>query len=177
MISKWHHHLSALIRKQKQSVPPLKRSKNRLVSMRQRYIWKTWLSFKWEQKLRRSEAARNALRQDQTRASMKEGDWWRLRGRSLSFELKPSTCTLAANQKEILCSHCCQFQFIRGKRHWLISVTAHKRPTSWACDPTQLEREVRWRHTGSGWTGQNQIWVGSLTATWTRVIVPKQRDD
>lgn len=38
-------------------------------------------------------------------------------GRNLSVELKPSTSTLAANQKEILRPHCCQFQFIRGKCH------------------------------------------------------------
>lgn len=40
-------------------------------------------------------------------------------------ELKPSTCKLAANQKEILRPYCCQFQFIRGKCHLLILITMH----------------------------------------------------
>lgn len=40
-------------------------------------------------------------------------------------ELKPSTCKLAANQKEILHPYCCQFQFIRGKCHLLILITMH----------------------------------------------------
>lgn len=42
-----------------------------------------------------------------------------------SFKLKPPTCILAANQKEILSPHCCQFQFIRGKCHLLILITMH----------------------------------------------------
>lgn len=42
-----------------------------------------------------------------------------------NFKLKPSTCKLAADQKEIHRPYCCQFQFIRGKWHLLILITMH----------------------------------------------------
>lgn len=63
-------------------------------------------------------------------------------GCSLGTRLKPSTCILADDQKEILSPYCCQFQFIRGKCHLLILTTMHNGRRSKLCERGQYSRAV-----------------------------------
>ena len=71
------------------------------------------------------------------------------RGGCLSFKLKPSTRILAANQKEILGPCCCQFQFIRGKCHLLILITAHNSLEVSMWTATVSERVKSYNQTGT----------------------------
>lgn len=63
-------------------------------------------------------------------------------GCSLGTRLKPSTCILADDQKEILSPYCCQFQFIRGKCHLLILTTMHNGRRSKLCERGQYSWAV-----------------------------------